>query len=473
MNREQATALSQRAGELLPQGMAGLNFIPANVLQDAIALSAPVQVTDEPTLVQYILNGIQRGQNYKEILNSLHGINGHSASLWKDYYLENKGRIDTWVTMCQRNAKEKNNQQQAASEDKGPVPAVKKPAIKKPSPASFNVDESPERPIVPAKRPRGRPKGSTNKASAPPKASTSKAARTKEDTPVAALSHATGSRRATLNSLTAPTAVFNSHLPPPNADIKIPDPPSRSPSPPTRVIPLKRGNKYTDEDREFFIKFIHRSLIKDNTLTRHELCERIAEKAPHHTTQSWLSHWSNNHDLPDKLLSQAHEKMWQTGNTNAVPSEGREEPKPKRPRYRDLSASEDDDDDNGNDEEDDEISNASDSDDGVPVRHWDKEDMGGKGEPFTDADMYMVAKRIARYQGDWEAASMRERWDSFAKKHPQRSDKSWQQYYRNNEKQIKLLVEKIRKENSQSESQRVRPTKALPRLKRQSDAESS
>lgn len=103
---------------------------------------------------------------------------------------------------------------------------------------------------------------------------------------------ASGGRRSTINSLTAPAPVFGDHLPAPNAEIKIPEPPSRSPSPPTIVIPHRgRGNKYTPEDREFFLKFISWRLKGDPTLTRHDLCEQLAEKVSRdNSIQLLISH---------------------------------------------------------------------------------------------------------------------------------------------------------------------------------------
>lgn len=52
----------------------GLSYLPQNVLQDALALSVPVESLDEPVLVQQIMDGLRRGETYKEILNSLHGV---------------------------------------------------------------------------------------------------------------------------------------------------------------------------------------------------------------------------------------------------------------------------------------------------------------------------------------------------------------------------------------------------------------
>jgi hypothetical protein len=132
---------------------------------------------------------------------------------------------------------------------------------KKPSPASFKLEQSPgvsssASVSVPAKQPR----------------------HSEHSTPPIQLPQPSGSRRSTINSLTAPTAVFGGRLPAPNSEIRIPDPPSRSPSPPTIVIPKGRGNKYTQEDRDFFIRFVGWRLKGDPSLTRNDICNLLAEK---------------------------------------------------------------------------------------------------------------------------------------------------------------------------------------------------
>lgn len=81
-----------------------------------------------------------------------------------------------------------------------------------------------------------------------------------------------------MNSLSVPEPVFGTRLPAPNAVVKVPDPPSRSPDPPTNVVPQRRGNKFTTEDREFFIKFIGWRLRQNPGLNRQGLCEMLAEK---------------------------------------------------------------------------------------------------------------------------------------------------------------------------------------------------
>lgn len=91
-------------------------------------------------------------------------------------------------------------------------------------------------------------------------------------------------------------------------------------------------------------------------------------------------------------------------------------PTKRRPRYRELSTEddeEDEDDNNGNSEEDEE--DEDDGDDDGPVKHYTTSQMGQKGEPFTDADLYMAAKHAAQYNR-WLEMSSKSRWEPFAEK---------------------------------------------------------
>ncbi|TFK30797.1 hypothetical protein FA15DRAFT_751795 [Coprinopsis marcescibilis] len=432
--------------------MAGFNmaYVPPQVLQDAMALSAPVDATDEPTLVEEILSGLKRRANYKDILNGLHGKNGHSASLWKDYYLEHKSRLDGWVNMCLE--KRSGSSTSATTPTEASRPSIPKsapvhkhpaPTIKKPSPSSFKPDSSPRVAYV-----------------APNFAKKRKAPSPKPP-PVQTLAQAAGSRRSTINSLTVGEPVYDRRLPAPHSQIKIPEPPSREPSPPTEVVLKGRGYKYTDQDHDFFIKFIQWHLKLNPYHTRNELCEMVAEKAPHHTAASWASYWSIHHDLPDKIMAAAREESY-ADEYEKQPKASASSPASssrKRPRYLDPTSSEEE---ASSDEEPkrvrkrksykEESNNSdsdsdSDSDDGTPIRRYKESEMGVQGGSFTEADMYIAAKYICDFR-NWDGTAHRNRWEPFAEKHPQRSTKSWCEYYRRYETEIDQLVRKLRREKA-------------------------
>lgn len=168
--------------------------------------------------------------------------------MWKDYYLDHKDRLDAAILSFTQ-----------------PPKPIQIQTTKKPSPSSYSVSS----PAFPSSA------GLSSPAIAIPSRRKSQSAQ-----PARAPPQPSGSRRRTINSLTTHVPVYDDHLPPPNADIKIPPPPSRSPTPPTKVIPHNRGgHKFTPEDRTYFIKFISWRLKCDPSLGRNDLCEQLAEKA--------------------------------------------------------------------------------------------------------------------------------------------------------------------------------------------------
>ncbi|KAJ3754424.1 hypothetical protein EV360DRAFT_86847 [Lentinula raphanica] len=392
-----------------------LSLIQQQMLHDALALSSPVVgADDERLLIDTLVDARARRDNFKNALNSLHGRNNHSATMWKDFYLECKDKIDTQVSVTLRN--------------KGipdPYPLIK--VAKKPTPASFLPEPSPPSSPVEVKKRKGRPR----------KTSTPRAASSTPSTSGTRLPIAQNGRRSTINSITAHEPSFNSRLPPPNTEIKIPNPPSRSPTPPTKVIARGRGNMFTQEDRAFFIKFIQWRLRWDQGLTRNDLCEQLAEKTPHHSPASWAAHWSNNHDLPDKILAAARGEAEEYGEDDDTENGDSEEEevlsRPRQPKYKESSLEDDEQDDQDFDEDDD-----------LDLPSFDETAMGQSGGPFTDADLALVARYVASFD-DFRIASHRQRWIPWSQRYPQRSDKSWAEYYRRQERSILSLARKIKR----------------------------
>ncbi|KAJ7654972.1 hypothetical protein DFH06DRAFT_486008 [Mycena polygramma] len=275
-----------------------------------------------------------------------------------------------------------------------------------------------------------------------------------------------GSRRRTINSMTSHTLVYNERIPPPNTELRIPDPPSRSPSPPTEIIPHNRGgHKFTPGDRAYFIKFIQWRLKGDPTLVRSELCDLLAEKAPHHSAQSWASYWQSHHDLPDKILASMREEAEDNESSG---DEEKKPPKPKKlpvvrrkPNYKETSSeselTEDSEEDEAAEEEKEEEETDV-NDDDLEIPPFDESGMGLKGGPFTKSDLGVVARHVASFP-DFSDTSMQEKWADFTRRYPQRALKSWNEYYRRNQKTIDKLAKKIRKLKA---SERERPVTPPP-----------
>lgn len=59
-----------------PNGMPGMgfNYLPQSILQEAYAMSAPVEAADEPFLLSKLLASSRKSESYKDSLNSLHGV---------------------------------------------------------------------------------------------------------------------------------------------------------------------------------------------------------------------------------------------------------------------------------------------------------------------------------------------------------------------------------------------------------------
>jgi len=157
--------------------------------------------------------------------------------------------------------------------------------VKKPLPASFKHD-----PSLPLAAKSSRLSHSGSPVTLPSRGAKKSSPLVKQFLPVE------GRGRKTMNSLSVAEPIFGNGLPPPNACIKVPDPPSRSPSPPANVVFQGRGNRYTQEDREYFIKFISWRLKQNSSLSRHELCEMLAEKVVDFFLDTFCA------DISDRLL---------------------------------------------------------------------------------------------------------------------------------------------------------------------------
>lgn len=142
----------------------------------------------------------------------------------------------------------------------------------------------------------------------------------------------------------------------------------------------------------------------------------MIRKAPHHTASSWGGHWSNNHNMPDKILAHYEAEMDASGSDDSSldsssdddssdDSDAKEKKRQKtRPllqvvhRRRRPSPSP--------------LTSISDEGD---EESWDVRDMGSKGGPYTAADRGICAQHIASFP-DFRVLSAHDRWQSFSEK---------------------------------------------------------
>lgn len=136
---------------------------------------------------------------------------------------------------------------------------------------------------------------------------------------------------------------------------------------------------------------------------------------------SWASHWSNRHDLPDKILAAARGESYVSDEDDDEDDDEPEliRPTKRRPQYRDLTTEDEDEEDE--DEDDGQLNKPADDDDdgddgdddNEAIHHYSESQMGQKGEPFTEADLYMASKHAAKYN-QWLDMSSKDRWESFS-----------------------------------------------------------
>lgn len=143
------------------------------------------------------------------------------------------------------------------------------------------------------------------------------------------------------------------------------------------------------------------------------LNEYLPSQAPHHTSQSWASYWSNRHDVPDKILAAAKGDEYESND-----SESDEEEKisiRRRPKYRESSSSEDEDEEDEDGEAAPTEDRSESADDDGPAKTWSESEMGIKGGPFTEADLYITAKHMLSLP-NFEEASGKERWQPYSER---------------------------------------------------------
>ncbi|KAH7885920.1 hypothetical protein F5I97DRAFT_1876407 [Phlebopus sp. FC_14] len=407
------------------------SILPPHIVQDFLRLSTPVgqSPNDDTILAQALYDSRQQGKTYRQALEGLHGVNNHAANLWKDYYLDHHDRFDIFVSRLAEKPK-----------------TVKKPFAQGTSPLRDQADApssqtvhkrdiSPPSPLHTSKR----------KARSSPSILSSQRKRAAPSTYTSSSSTAgrpSKRPRSTMNSLSAPLLIpDNPSLLPPQADIRLPKPPSRSPTPPTKVQNGTNGNRYTKEDRDYFINLISWRLKQDPSLTKKQLCEQLYEKAPHHSATSWASHWHQRHDIADKILASAHQ---------------------------DYDVEDNEEEDGTEPEAQSEFPHKSPQSDNEAFLDWSDadadtvEDEAGMGEPglaFTHGDWCILARFMARNQ--WDKMSSQARWDGFTTTYAtKRTGKAWAEFYRKNEKALLKLAERYgSKQGLRSfRSQRRRPS---------------
>ncbi|EKM61141.1 uncharacterized protein PHACADRAFT_247540 [Phanerochaete carnosa HHB-10118-sp] len=343
--------------------------------------------SDEELLVAALRESGAKGLTYRQALEGLHGVHNHTANQWKDYYLEHTQRINSLLS--QRNGDR-------------PVAVAKKPAIdsKLRNGSSSHLHGHSSSPPVKVKHER-----------------VSAADRGRSDTKVKVKTERTGKA-------------------------KSKDRVSRTPSPPRN--PVKRGQKYsfTDEDRDWFVRYANYRLKEDPNLKKLDICAELAKKAPHHSALSWMSHWGQQRVYYASVIPHFQEYV------------SKEEPITGDSASSGEDSEEDDD---GTDSQ--YSSSASESSEETDSEE-DIKNMSGAGRTLNDADKRVLARYIAAFGTDWDHMSYKDRWESIVDKYPQRNLKAWAQIFHVHSRAINNLARKYRRRSFARKS--VLSQKAVP-----------
>ncbi|PCH33733.1 mitochondrial carrier [Wolfiporia cocos MD-104 SS10] len=367
------------------------------------------RVDDEEILINAIISGRNKGVTARQVLENLHGVNDHTAGSWKDYYLEHHYRLlDKIFDYCDLRASARNSagSQQAASISMiktEKINSKKGAKIKKNGPKKAGVSVKPE--------PRRRSSGNRNSKSYAP--------------PVSALNAET---------------------------FEIPSPPSRSPTPPSEIVPVdSHRNRFTMADDNYMIKTIQWQLRQDPATTTPSLAKRLAEKAPHHPLASWTSRMYRYRDLVGRLYTVGGGHSVNDAASTPCGSTAHDDDDES---YKDsnVAANEDEHGEGAQDVLHYAESNSSMESIGAgPDTDEDIDNMGESGGPYTDADVRVLARHVAATP-DWDPnGSTRRNFEPFHWQHAHRTWKAWAEFYRKKRPAIDKLARKFRRRNERQQ----------------------
>ncbi|OBZ76031.1 hypothetical protein A0H81_03083 [Grifola frondosa] len=214
---------------------------------------------DDKVIAQTIVKGRGGGQTVREALEALHGVKNRSAQWWKDYYMEYSESINDLVARTAKYA-------QAAS---APAPASLSAAVQGLEP--FNVTTS----AVISEPTLAKHHRDSHRRDIPAQRTEGSGTCDKLDVDDSVSGTGVPSMANEKLSASAPSLYLSLDIP------------SRPPTPPTKVEKTGPGNKFTEDDKEFFVKLILWELSRDSSLTRSKLMRLAAEKTPHHPYGSW------------------------------------------------------------------------------------------------------------------------------------------------------------------------------------------
>ncbi|KAI0353575.1 hypothetical protein OH77DRAFT_1522453 [Trametes cingulata] len=263
---------SQQVAQQSPRPRPQSGPTPPSEARTHAPKSVPVATkVDDARIIEALTGGRARGITIRQALESLDGVNDHSTSAWKDYFIDNLDKF--YITLPRSGVRAF-----LIAKDNAPPPVLKLPRR---SNAMVNAACTPEQ-NAPAATTPALPRTETH-AAADDVASGNRAA--------------FGSRR----TRGEPVILFHAgtRIPPGSSGRKKPAPPvpEDEDSAGTRV----GSHKFTHSDHIFFIHYLRWRLFDNPRVSKRSIFEGLAEQTPNHDAEAWRRHWDKFPELPDQI----------------------------------------------------------------------------------------------------------------------------------------------------------------------------
>ncbi|KAI0375553.1 hypothetical protein BV20DRAFT_1117115 [Pilatotrama ljubarskyi] len=266
-------------------------------------------LNDEALLVEALKSCKTDRVTPRQAIERLDGVNNHSASAWKDYFLDNLERLHSLsrprhVLPPAGNASSFNGV--ASSQDvhsttglgERTSSAGHRPNLPLPRRREHPSDDKSQHPQVDS---HASEQSSLPRSQGPAHPSVT-GLRDIYTSHVSAESsvNAAGTRR----TRGEPAAEFH-------AGTRIPPSSGRQkPQPPLSLIDVSRGvRKFTEAEHIFFIHYLRWRLMKDPMVAKQDLYTELAKEIPHHDAAAWKRHWDSYPQVPDQIYNSSAQRV--------------------------------------------------------------------------------------------------------------------------------------------------------------------
>ncbi|KAH9899954.1 hypothetical protein C8Q73DRAFT_681533 [Cubamyces lactineus] len=396
---------------------------------------------DESRLIAALRNRKSLNVSFRQALESLDGVNNHSAAAWKDYFLDHIHRLYA-QSDPQRPKEPRSGDQAPTTQATGERYSIATPLEEGRVPRPHLSKEA--RPTLP------RPSNVSSHSSTmtPPEFS--------RRSPDLSGNPPLGTRR----RRGSPVAMYHAGTRIPLWSERL----SVKPTPPTWE--KNDGSKFTDADKTFFIHYIQWRMHNDPLITKPELYAELAEHAPHHDADAWKRHWDKWPQLPDKLFIEGRNRAYPPTQPSISRPAGVPRRTQKGPAYEDNGDSK-----SSSGESEDENADARAPDKQASSSAPSAGSSAKKGvaksrkyyQAVTEADLRAMALYMFENQPMWSdpSVTITKRWTEFAEREgntTRRTLLGWMSAEKAHATQLKAFVEELRKA-AETEVQTLRASK--------------